>query len=356
MSKIRLLSKVEQIALHLRAEIAAGKWSREIPGREELALEYGLNSKTVEEALRLLEKQGVLIPQGVGRKRKISDENHTEPRSLKIRIVLFDKLDRYDIYQIELMHRLSDAGYDVAQAEKSLHDLDMDVSQLAAYVRANPANAWVVVGATRAILEWFAAQSIPVLSIFGRFADIPVAGIGVKKIPAMQQAVQKLMHLGHKRIVMLVREEKRKPKTGMFEQAFLDTLARNNVPVGEYNLPDWNDTVADFHRCVDSLFKTTPPTALLVSEFSLFIAAQQHLAGLGFSAPKHVSLICDDPHYSFSWCKPEISHIYWDQRPIATRALQWADRIAKGKEDIRQSYINAEFVEGGTIGPAAHGG
>jgi DNA-binding LacI/PurR family transcriptional regulator/DNA-binding transcriptional regulator YhcF (GntR family) len=356
MSKIRLLSKVEQIALHLRAEISAGKWTKEIPGREELALDYGLNSKTVEESLRLLEKQGVLIPQGVGRKRKISVESSNAPRTLKIRIVLFDKLDRYDIHQIELMHRLSDAGYDVAQAEKSLHDLDMDVSQLADYVKANPANAWILLAPTSAMLEWFAAHSIPVLSIFGRFADIQVAGIGVKKIPAMQQAMEKLIQLGHKRIVMLVREERRKPKIGILEQAFLDSLASNNVPVGEYNLPDWDDTVADFHRCLDSLFKTTPPTALLVAEFSLFIATQQHLASLGFSAPEHVSIVCDDPHHSFSWCKPAISHISWDHRPISNRALQWANRIATGKEDVRQNYISAEFIVGGTIGPAAHGG
>ena len=355
MSKIRLLSKVEQIAIHLQAQISAGKWTHEIAGREELALEYGLNSKTVEEAMRLMENQGILISQGAGRRRRIAEMTGNSPQSIRIRIVLFDKLDRYDIYQIELMHRLSEAGYDIAQAKKSLRDMDMNVLRLADYVKKHPAHAWILLGPTRAMLDWFAAQSIPVLSIFGRFAETQVAGIGVKKIPAMQHAVAKLVEMGHKRIVMLAREEKRKPKAGIFEQAFMDALGSHQIPVGEYHLPDWEDSVPGFHRCLDSLFMTTPPTAMLISEFKLFIAAQQHLASRGLSAPKDVSLICDDPHSAFSWCKPEISHIHWDHRPIATRALQWANRIARGKKDSRKNYIQAEFIQGGTIGPVPDG-
>ncbi len=352
MAKIRLLSKIEQIALHLREEISAGKWAMEVPGREEIALEYGLNSKTVEESLRLLEREGVLVSQGAGKRRRISEDVVSEAKTLKIRIILYDKLDRFDTYQVELTHRLTEAGYDVAHTEKTLHDMHMDPSQLADYVKSHPADAWIVPGATQSILNWFVSESIPALAIFGRFEEMPIAGIGVKKIPAMEQAVEKLIQLGHRRIVLLVREEKRKPNIGMFEQAFLDVLKRNQIPVGEYNLPEWEDTVAGYHRCLDSLFRTTPPTALVISEFYLFVAAQQHLASMKLSAPHDVSLLCDDPHQAFSWTMPEVSHMYWDYRPIVSRALQWADRISRGKEDVRQSYIRAEFIEGGTIGPA----
>ena len=60
MGELRFLSKIEQVAAHLRAELAGGRWEREMPGRLELAAELGINAKTVEEALRLLEKEGVL--------------------------------------------------------------------------------------------------------------------------------------------------------------------------------------------------------------------------------------------------------------------------------------------------------
>ena len=63
MGELRFLSKIEQVAAHLRAELAGGRWEEAMPGRLELAAELGINAKTVEEALRLLEKEGVLVGQ-----------------------------------------------------------------------------------------------------------------------------------------------------------------------------------------------------------------------------------------------------------------------------------------------------
>jgi hypothetical protein len=39
-------------------------------------------------------------------------------------------------------------------------------------------------------------------------------------------------------------------------------------------------------------------------------------------------------------------------RPIVRRIVRWADNIAKGKTDLRQSFTKSSFVQGGTIGPA----
>jgi hypothetical protein len=39
-------------------------------------------------------------------------------------------------------------------------------------------------------------------------------------------------------------------------------------------------------------FQHTPPTALIINESLLFIAAQQHLARRGIAAPENISLIC----------------------------------------------------------------
>lgn len=66
MGELRFLSKIEQVAAHLRAELAGGRWEGAMAGRLELAAELGINAKTVEEALRLLEKEGVLVPQRRG--------------------------------------------------------------------------------------------------------------------------------------------------------------------------------------------------------------------------------------------------------------------------------------------------
>ena len=58
----------EQVATHLRREVLRGVWSGEMPGANRLALELGIDDKTVEVALRQLEKEGLLVGQGRGRR------------------------------------------------------------------------------------------------------------------------------------------------------------------------------------------------------------------------------------------------------------------------------------------------
>ncbi|HSP43445.1 MAG TPA: substrate-binding domain-containing protein, partial [Luteolibacter sp.] len=106
------------------------------------------------------------------------------------------------------------------------------------------------------------------------------------------------------------------------------------------------------HTLLNSLFRTTPPTALLLDEPVLFIAARDHLARKGIVAPKSVSLVCCDADSSFDWCLPQVTHIRWDSRLIVQRVVRWADQIGRGKNDRRQSASKAHLVVGGTIGPA----
>ena len=117
-------------------------------------------------------------------------------------------------------------------------------------------------------------------------------------------------------------------------------------------LPAWEETSAGFECVLDSLFRLTPPTALILDEPFLFHATHHHLAGRGLRVPRDVSLVCTDPDPGFGWCRPSVAHIRWDYRPVLRRIVRWTNNIASGKEDRRQTSTKAEFVEGGTVGPA----
>jgi DNA-binding LacI/PurR family transcriptional regulator len=353
MAGLRFLSKIEQVAAHLRAELAGGRWEGAMPGRVELAAELRMNDRTVEQALRLLEREGVLVPQGAGRRRLIALEKKPVRTSLKVRILRLERIDQGLAFQIDLLHRLREAGHTAAFAEKSLQDLGMNVKRVAAYVKTEGADAWIVCAGPREILEWFATQPAPAFAMFGKLTGLPLPGIRVDKIPAIKTAVRRLYEHGHRRIVLMMRQDRLKPHAGPGERAFLDELSALGIATGPFNLPNWGDDIAGFHRCLDSLFQHTPPSALLLDEAPFFIAAQQHLARMGKAAPRDVSLICDDPDIAFSWCDPPVSHIRWDSRPVVSRMVRWADRVARGEEDKSQRSALAEFVEGGTIGPAA---
>ena len=71
MKPIRLLSAAEQVAGYLRGEILGGALGGEMPGIHQLARDVVANHKTVEVALGILEKEGLLERRGTGRRRRI---------------------------------------------------------------------------------------------------------------------------------------------------------------------------------------------------------------------------------------------------------------------------------------------
>ena len=93
---------------------------------------------------------------------------------------------------------------------------------------------------------------------------------------------------------------------------------------------------------------------MIIDEVPLFAAAQQFLARQRLRVPEDVSLVCTDADPSFGWCHPTISHMRWEGGPVLRRVMNWAANVSLGKKDTRQLLIPAEFVPGGTIGPAAN--
>ena len=351
MKPFRPLTTTEQFAGYLREQIESGTLTGQMPGVHKMAKELGVSPKTVVAAVAQLEHEGMILGQGARRSYRILPHAGKGSTGLRIGILLYERQDRLLADLNDMKHGLEVSGHDPFFATSALCDLGMNLRKVARFVGKTTADAWVVCSGSNEILRWFAEQGMPVIAEFGRFTGVPVAGIGVRKIPAMKCAVRRLLELGHRRIVLIVREERRKPSPALFEQAFLDELESHGVATGPYHLPDWENSVVDFHRCIDSLIKVTPPTAFLVCEAPLFSALQQHLALRGFVAPRDVSLICDEPDRTFEWSDPPISHMCWDVQPIINRIVRWANRTARGIDDQRQGFVLAEFVEGGTIGP-----
>lgn len=349
----RFTSITEQVAQRLREGLRQGRWRETVPGRNRLAVELGVNHKTVTAALGILEAEGVLASQGPGRERKIVDVDKLDPAPLRVGILLYEESDRGTSYILALLHQLQDAGCDASFAPRTMQELGMDVARIGRLVHRIEADAWVVVAGSREVLDWFAEQPKPALALFGRSVGVPIASSAPQKKEAFAELVDRLVKLRHRRIVFVVREERRKPSPGFLERCFLEELEGRGIQTGSYNLPDWKDTPEGLQSFLDSLFRHTPPTALLLDEPSLFIAARDHLARKGIHAPEHVSLVCCDADSTFHWCRPTIAHIAWDSRPVINRVVRWARNISHRKDDRRKVFTKARLVLGGTIGPVA---
>ena len=349
---LRIRSASAQLADYLKEEIRSHRWTGTMPGESWMVTHLQVGRDTVRAAMAQLELEGVLAPQGQGKRRQIvmRRDAFTSQR-IRVRIFLYEKQARGDIDNSSLLAQLLEAGFDAEFAAKSLKDLGMDVGRVARHVNQNPADAWVVSAASREVLEWFASQPVPALAMYGRHYGLPIAAAYPIMISGQTEAMRRLIDLGHKRIVMLAREERRKPELSRPERVFIDQLEAAGIKTGDYNLPDWEESREGLSRLLDELYRFSPPTALYFQEAQLFIAARCHLADLGIVAPRDVSLVVADDDPSFAWFNPIPSHIRWDYRPVVRHVVRWARNVASGKEDRRKFGTESQFIMGGSIGP-----
>lgn len=352
MSQLVIATAAEQLATYLREGILQGLWSGVMPCGDRLAAELGVGRNTAEAALDLLEQEGVLKSQGRRRGRIVVTQlSKVSTPSLRIGILLSESRELTLDYIVEIRHELEKAGHISFPAPKTMADLAMDTLRIQRMTGKMEVDAWLVIGASYELLDGFTRGQKPAFALFGRRRELPIAGTGPDKYAAIIAATRQLIDLGHRRIVMMARTRRRQPKPGRPEQAFLDVLAANGLPSGEYNLPHWEETTQAYHRRLEELFRVTPPTALIIDEPSFFFATQQFLGRSGLISPENVSLVCTDYSPDFDWCHPAISHIRWRTRPLVRHILKWVTHVCHGKQDLHQTEIRAEFVQGGTIGP-----
>ena len=343
----------DQLATYLRTEILERRLRGTMPGAIRLTEELGVHRTTVGEALHQLEREGILVSQGVGRRRLIKIPSGIKGQiKLSIGILLFEPHDRHLPYIIDLRHQLHNAGHSTYFAPKSLFELDQNPDRVASLVKNLEADAWIVMAGSRRVLQWFMRQPTPTFAIFGSMRRLPIAGITPDKTAAFTDIALRLLKLGHRRIVYLTRSERTIDDPGRLLGGFLEKLKTAGIPTGGYNLPSWQKSPAGLRCCLDALFATTPPTALLIDGSKLFAATQQYLSRLGIHAPEHVSLICTDPDPTFEWCWPSIAQVQWSVAPVIRHAVRWVDKVGQGKDDRRKSLFKAHFLDGGTVGPA----
>lgn len=345
------MSTSEQLANYLREEIRSGRLSGDMPGIKQLVRRHGVNSVTATKAVRQLEHDGMVVARGERSKRLIKNQIESRYQSLRIGLLYYDRHNHYRTDALELRQSIIDSGHTPVVATKSIQDLGKNVQRIIRHVNSIEVDAWVVYAGPADLLQWFAKGDIPAFAIYGRMTRVNLAGMAIRRIHLLEMLVAKLVALGHQRIVMIVREERRKPQYGLPERFFLEQLEANGIPTGPYNIPDWEETPEGLEQCLDKLFAHTPPTAMLIDDAVLFHSIQTQLARHGINAPENISLICHDYNESFEWTRPDISHIYWDYLPTIRRAMQWIKNISKGIDDRRRSYTNAKFHEGGTIAP-----
>ena len=356
MERLRRSYLVEQAASHLRERLREIPKGMKLPGVIRLATQLGVSKTTVRAAFRILESEGLVSMSDDGLSRLVSGHTRAEQRQFTVGILLYDALTNENTRSqqliLEIQDQLEKAGFSCFLSSISQSGLRHDVGRISRYIRKTQADAWVVGAGSFELLGWFVEQGIPCMAVAGRRRTYPMAAVGPDILTPFLNSISTLINLGHRRIVFLTSKPLRLPEPGLIVKAFIKEMEAHGIPVSEYNLPDWEENRDGMKTLLNSLFQVTPPTAIFIENVQLVPTVLLFLGSRKMMVPAQISLVVSDDDPSFEWCDPIISHIRWDIAPVGRRIVRWATSISRGRKDLKQNLYPAEFVMGGTIGPA----
>ncbi len=358
MPAIPRLDIASQTAAHLRKGLAGGLWKEGLPGVRKLAEELGVSHDSVRAALKQLETEGLIAPQGRGRRRRaLSVPEPPVKKALRVAILLTAKITEVhvdvqrDVFQ--LRYGFEAEGHICVFPRKTQADLHDDPERCARLAEETHADCWILISASQKLIEWFAAQPTPALAWGGRCIGKPIASVGMDISPAMRTAIQTLGNLGHRRIVLVAPRHWRLPDLGSgFVRVYFDELAALGVRWSDYNIPEWRESPQGLKELLESLFRVTPPQALIVDHPSRLPTILGFLGRRGLRVPKDLSLLSIGKDETLSWSDPPIAHMCYDEKLPIRHILKWVQGVAGGKRDRKCVLFPASFDPAESIGPA----
>ncbi len=358
-------SLVNETEEWLRRQIAEGRWKASVPGVPTLAKQCGISEGTVRRALRTLEKEGVLSYAGSGRRRQVTKPQAAprQSQSLRVAILLRDRMETEDAgfrwVMATAQSEIEAKGHQIVTLAKTQADLHYNDKRIMKLVEQTPADLWIVVAASRGLLEWLSARPAPVFRIGG--VGIPgkaIAGAGSGTFPAHQAVIRRLCDLGHRRIVFLLPHFVRHAFPGSKSSTITlleNEFALRGVSASSFHFPDWDETPEGLQAKLESLFRVTPPTAVFATSPVWIAGVLSFLARKGLRVPEDVSVICGHDAGSFHWNRPRIAHYEHGDKRFARRIVQWVDNISRCRKDTKFNPMPVRLVERESIGPVQRG-
>lgn len=133
MEPFKPLSVVDQLVAHLRGAITRGELGGSMPAIRRLAGALEVSSNTVTAALARLAGEEFLQPQGHGRRSRIILPKDFARKAFRVTLLPSVRADIQQEHVLEIRRRLTEEGYDVSVAEKSLVDFGVEVGRIAVF-------------------------------------------------------------------------------------------------------------------------------------------------------------------------------------------------------------------------------
>lgn len=357
MPALRRIRLIEQVAAHLRAEIASGRLRGNLPGVRLLGATLGVSPPTVLAAVRQLTAEGRLINEGPRKRLRIARpaDPGDSPRSLGRKILFLTPTRLADTLPValEILSRLLLARpqWDIRQFSLASGSGKPNRRRWEGLIAAERPDQVLVFSGRPEQALWARTLDIPVFFLGGDPGKEKIPILGLRAAEMLAVTLDRLLDLGHRRICLpfcghppgLVERQR---------EVFAAKLAERKIPfVPAYHTPA---SVDESPSLLESLalkvFNTRPPTALLALDWPHLLFLMGFAARRGLRIPEQASLVLLAEERHLPWLTPRPAHFRYPLQRLVNTLVRWIEN-GTPSPDARLA-LPLTFVPADGLGPS----
>lgn len=352
-------SLVTEVVRILQDGIRESRWVDYLPGERRLASQLNVSRRTLQSALRVIEREGLVRVWQGSRRRIVGRPPHGRPSVCPPVIGLLAAMvgrQRHPTHVMRLTERLRDLAHELGLRLQVHPPRDLlkpnPEDRLESLVRENGARCWVLAAMPRAVQQWFDQRTLPAVVSGSRFDEIGLPAVSRDMRAQCRHAVGVFARHGHRRVAFLMYERKAAGDV-LSERGFLEGCAAVGIEPAHALVIDHDGSIPDIKCKVDRLMSLeTRPTALLTMDPNYTITITTHLMNSGYRIPGDVSVICRDENEPQHHIVPAITCYDACSEPIITRVCRLVSSIVQtGYAPPRWVRLMPELYMGESVGP-----
>lgn len=344
----------QQLAATIADDLRRGRWKEALPGLRQLAALYKVNKRTCAEALRLVEKQGLLDPARPRERRRIRPAGPppATPRIPGQLLIIADKSERVNNTHLRLMNRAmrlwNERGGEVRQVDvdftrrRSPARLQADLfsgARVECVLAIKPPRHWA---------EALDALDTPVFMYGGATprSSRNTTAVGAQLNAVLVGTLEHIRSKGHRRLLLPCHRPFREIRArciDLVRATFPElTLEQAEDMVPSVDLLDGRDWAAFWNRALPRL----KPTCVIVWSSLEALSLISYCARTGLRIPRDLSIVALDGNDLMDWFEQPLTHVEADNEADWKAFLRWVD---EGCHHDGHIDTTCRFIEGATV-------
>ena len=353
-------SRVLQAELALRRNLRSGSWKEYVPGIRTLATSFGVSPATMVKAVERVRNDGWISNKGERRRflihRDVILKSKGKEAALRTLLLLAPKTGHNEPARgtsqllLHLWELLSPLGWSIRFHLDDYASGKRRQKQWDGLVELEKPQAVVAILGTPAMAAWARDAKIPIFFSGGTIGDYSVPMVGVSSNLMLEEAMDKLIGLGHRDITLPLSD-----RATSFAAALKTTISKKLVNAGfdfisEFNCPTSEaGGVEAYHKCLDRAFAIKTPTAIICLDWREYVTSLCYVQRKGLRIPQDISLICQSHDHSADWFIPKPTHFMHPLNKIASTLCEWLEDMTTYNNFSLLATVRGVLAEGESV-------